>query len=52
MVAFAALTLGGSVATGLILARFFPLSENPVSDSLGGMTAPEVVARLIPPFPS
>lgn len=51
MIAFASLTLGGSVAMGLILSRVFNFSENPVSDSIGGMTSLELVALLIPTIP-
>jgi hypothetical protein len=51
MVAFAALTLVGSLAMGLILSQFVTFSHNPVAVSLGSMTAPELVARLIPTLP-
>lgn len=51
MVGFAALTLAGSVAMGLILLQVFSFSANPVADSISGMTALELVARLIPTIP-
>jgi hypothetical protein len=51
MVLFAALTLAGSIAVALILSKFVSFSSNPVSEAMGEMTAPALVARLIPTIP-
>lgn len=51
MVLFGALTLAGSMTIGLLLSKIVAFSHNPVSLSLGAMTAAELVARLIPTIP-
>lgn len=51
MLLFGLLTFAGSMALALILSPVISFSENPVSLSLGAMTAPELVARLLPTIP-
>jgi len=51
MALFAALTLAGSIAVGLILSEVFTLSPNRVSESIGAMTGADLVKRLTPTIP-
>ncbi|PTX01983.1 CPBP family intramembrane glutamic endopeptidase [Pararhodobacter aggregans] len=51
MLLFGLLTFAGSMAMALILSPVISFSENPVSLSVGAMTAPELVARLLPTIP-
>jgi len=48
MVLFAALTLGGSFCSALLLERFFELHHNPVSDAVGMMKPADLALLLVP----
>ena len=51
MVAFALLTILASLVIGLLLMQVMPLSENPVSDTMRGMTDAQFVSILAVTIP-